>query len=63
MNALEYIRVYIDDLLIISNGSIKDYLNKGKIVFFTNLKQLVLKSMQKNQNSPEIANLEYFGLK
>ena len=32
-SGLEYVRVYIDDLLIISNGSFEDHLNKVKIVF------------------------------
>ena len=31
-NGLEYVRAYIDDLLIISNGNFEDYLNKVKIV-------------------------------
>ena len=30
-NGLEYIRAYIDDLLIISNGNFEDHLNKVKI--------------------------------
>ena len=32
-NGLEYVRAYIDDLLIISNGNFEDHLNKVKIVF------------------------------
>ena len=32
-NGLDYVRAYIDDLLIISNGNFEDYLNKVKIVF------------------------------
>ena len=32
LNGLEYIRAYIDNLLIISNGNFKDHLNKVKIV-------------------------------
>ena len=32
LNDLEYIRVYIDDLLIIRNSSFQDHLNKVKIV-------------------------------
>ena len=31
-NSLEYVRAYIDDLLIISNGNFEDYQNKLKIV-------------------------------
>ena len=31
-NGLEYVKVYIDDILIISNGNFKDHLNKVKIV-------------------------------
>ena len=31
-NGLEYIRAYMDDLLIISNGNFEDHLNKVKIV-------------------------------
>ena len=31
-NGLEYIRAYIDDPLIISNGNFGDYMNKEKIV-------------------------------
>ena len=31
-NVLEYVVAYIDDLLIISNGNLKDHLNKLKIV-------------------------------
>ena len=30
-NGLEYIRAYIDDLCIISNGNFEDHLNKVKI--------------------------------
>ena len=29
---LEYVRAYIDDFLIISNGNFEDHLNKAKIV-------------------------------
>ena len=36
-NGLEYVRAYIDDILIISNGNFKDHLNKIKIVL-NNLK-------------------------
>ena len=32
-NGLDYVKVYIDDLLIISNGNFEDHLNKGKIVW------------------------------
>ena len=31
-NGLEYVRAYIDDLLIISNGNFKHHLHKVKIV-------------------------------
>ena len=31
-NGLEYVRAYIDDLLIISNGNFEDHLNKAKTV-------------------------------
>ena len=30
---LEYVRAYIDDLLVISNGSFEDHLNKLNVVF------------------------------
>ena len=52
-NGLVYVRACKDDLLIISNGNFEDHLTNVKIVL-TNLKHLVSKSMQKNQNSPEI---------
>ena len=32
LTVLEYVRAYIDDLLIISNGNAEDRLNKVKIV-------------------------------
>ena len=31
-NGLEYVKAYIDNLLIISNGNFEDHLNKLKIV-------------------------------
>ena len=31
-NGPEYVRAYIDDVLIISNGNFEDHLNKVKIV-------------------------------
>ena len=31
-NGLEYVRAYIDDPIIISNGNFEDYLNKVKIL-------------------------------
>ena len=31
-NGLEYVRAYIDDILIISNGNFDDHLSKVKIV-------------------------------
>jgi hypothetical protein len=33
MATLEYIRVYIDDLLVITKGSLDDHLDKLKQVF------------------------------
>ena len=30
INGLEYIKVYIDDLLLISNGNFEDHLNEVK---------------------------------
>ena len=30
LNGLQYVRAYIDDLLIISNGTFEDHLNKVK---------------------------------
>ena len=33
MMSLEYVRTYLDDLLIISNGSFEDHLDKLKVVF------------------------------
>ena len=39
-NDLEYVRAYIDDLLIISNGNFEDHLNKVKIVLKDNLENL-----------------------
>ena len=35
-NSLEYIRVYIDDPFIISNGDFEDHVNKVKVVFIRN---------------------------
>ena len=32
LNGLEYVRAYIDDVLIISDGNFEDHLNKVKIV-------------------------------
>ena len=32
MMSLEYVRTYLDDLLIISNGSFEDHLDKLKVV-------------------------------
>ena len=41
-NGLEYVRAYIDDLLIISNGTFEDHLNRGikDISILNNKKQL-----------------------
>ena len=43
-NSLEYVRAYIDDLLIISNGNFEDHLNKDKIV----LKKLIAAGIKIN---------------
>ena len=37
-NGLEYVKAYIDDLLIISNGNIEDHLNKVKKKSFKQIK-------------------------
>ena len=60
-NGLEYIRAYIDDLLIISNGNFEDHPNKVKIV----LKKL--KAVGFNINADKLFfardNYEYLGFK
>ena len=52
-NGLEYIRAYIDDLLIISNGNFEDHLNKVKIVL-KKVKAAGFKINAENRFSPEI---------
>ena len=44
-NGLEYIRPYINDIFIISDGNFEDHVNKVKIVL-KKLKAAVFKSMQ-----------------
>ena len=58
-NALEYIRAYIDDLLIISNSSFEDHLNNIKIV----LKKLKAAGFKINAEKFKFArdSLEYLG--
>ena len=60
-NGLEYVRVYIDDLLIISNSNFEDHLNKVKIV----LKKLIAPGFIINNKKSFFAsnNLENLGLK
>ena len=60
-NGLEYVRAYIDDLLIISNGNFEDHLNKVKIV----LKKLKAAGFKINAEKSFFArdNLEYLGFK
>ena len=60
-NGLEYVRAYIDDLLIISNGNFQYHLNKVKIV----LKKLNAAGFKINAEKSFIArdNLEYVGFK
>ena len=58
---LEYVRAYIDDLLVISNGNFEGYLNKVKIV----LKKLKAAGFKINAEKSKFArdNLEYLGFK
>ena len=58
-NGLEYVRAYIDDLIIISNGNIEDHLNKVKIV----LKKLKAAGFKINAEKSKFArdSLEYLG--
>ena len=58
---LEYVRAYIDDLIIISNGNFEDHLNKVKIV----LKKLKAAGFKINAEKYFFArdNLEYLGFK
>ena len=60
-NGLEYVRAYIDDLLIISNGNFEDHLNKVKIV----LKKLKAFGFKINADKLIFVrdNLEYLGFK
>ena len=61
-HGLEYVKKYIDDLLIISNGNFEDHLNKVKIV----LKKLKVAPFIKiNAQKSFFArdNLEYLGFK
>ena len=58
-NVIEYVIVYIDDLLIISNGNFEDHLNKVKIV----LKKLKAAGFKINAEKSFFTrdNLEYLG--
>jgi len=58
---LEYVRAYIDDLLIISNSSFQDHLNKVKIV----LNKLKAAGFKINAEKSKFArdSLEYLGFK
>ena len=60
-NGLEYVRAYIDDLLIISNGNFEDHLTKVKIV----LKKLKAAGFNIKAEKSFFArdNLEYLGVK
>ena len=60
-NGLEYVRAYIDDLLIISNSSLEDHLNKVKIV----LNKLKAAGFKINAEILIFVrdNLEYLGFK
>ena len=60
-NGLEYVRAYIDDLLIISNGNFEDHLNKVKIV----LNKLKAAGFKNNADKSFFArdSLEYFGFR
>ena len=52
-NGLEYVRVYIDDLLIISDGNFEDHLYKVKLVL-KKLKAAGFKINVENHLSPDI---------
>ena len=58
---LEYVRAYIDDLLVISNGSFEDHLNKLDVVF----KKLQDAGFKVNAKKSFFAQseLEYLGFK
>ena len=61
LNGLEYVRAYIDDLLIISNSNFEDHLNRIKIV----LKKLKAAGFKINVEKSFFSrdNLEYLGFK
>ena len=56
---LEYVRAYIDDLIIIGNSSFEDHLNKVKVV----LKKLKAAGFKINAKKSKFARdcLEYLG--
>ena len=60
-NGLEYVKAYIDGVLIISNGNFEDHLNKGKIV----LKKIKAANFKVNAEKLFFArdNLEDLGIK
>ena len=60
-NGLEYVRAYIDNLLIISNGNFEDHLYKVKVV----LKKLKAAVFEVNAEKAFFVrnNLEYLGFK
>ena len=60
-NVLEYVRAYIDDLIIISNGNFEDHLNKVKI----DSKKLKAAGFKINAEKLFFArdNFEYLGFK
>ena len=60
-NGLEYVRAYVDDLLIISNGNFEDHRNKAQTV----LKKLKAAGLKINAEKQVFAkdNLEYLGFK
>ena len=60
-SGLEYVKAYIEDLLIISNGNFENHLNKIKIV----LKRLQAVCFKINAEKSFFArdNLEHLGLK
>ena len=59
MNNLEYIRAYIDDVLVISNGDFEDHLNKVEIV----VKRLKAAGFKINADKSKFARdrLEHLG--
>ena len=60
-NDLEYVRAYIDDLLIISNGNFEGHLNKVKIVLNKLKATDFIINAEKSFFSRD--NLEYLGFK